>query len=127
MVLYILLRHQIGFQPVGDRLRTDFNGITLNMSKWPGLTIPFLIGANSTPTKYVNESDVNSLSARGSRNAYLTEAAWRNYNYIVIAPDGWNLELNGFNPTTNALVDFAQYIKLMGFQEDFFCGEVNQH
>jgi hypothetical protein len=105
-----------GWVPPGsNRFTGDFNGLTLDMSKWPGLSIPMLIGANSTPINMLM-SPMLILYPRAVQDAYLTETCWRNYKYVTIAPDGWNLTANGFNPTTSALIQFAQYIKSWGIK-----------
>jgi len=98
-----------------DGLRTDFNGITLDMSKWPGLSIPVLIGANTTPINMLM-SPMLILYPRKVQDAWITEACWRNYNYVVIAPDGWNLTENGFIVTTDKLIQWAQYLKSWGLK-----------
>ena len=106
-----------GWTPPGpNNFTSDFNGVTLDMSKWPGLNIPMLIGANSTPINMLM-SPMLILYPRAVQDAYLTETCWRAYNFVVINPgDGWNIVENGFNPTINAIVQWARYIKSWGLK-----------
>jgi hypothetical protein len=94
-------------------LRCDFNGITLDQARWG--TPPVLVGANTTPVTMLM-SPMLVLYPRYWQDAYLTEAAERNYSHIVIAADGWNLENNGYTPTPSKLVQWGQYLKSWGYR-----------
>lgn len=93
-------------------MRADFNGVTLPISRW-GVP-PLMIGANTTPVNMLM-TPMGILYPRKFQDAMLTEHAERGYTHFVIAPDGWDLAVNGFNMTPAALISWAQYIKSWGF------------
>ena len=94
-------------------MRGDFNGVTLDMTRWT-FTIPTLIGSNTTPINMLM-TPMSILYPQNIIDALLTEHAERNYSHFVIAPDGWNLEANGFTPTPANITAYAKYIKSWGF------------
>ncbi len=100
--------------PSGLDMRADFNGVTLDTSRWGG-DIPFLLGANSTPINMLM-SPMLILYPRKWQDAYLTESAERNYTNIIIVSEGWNLSANNFNPTPANITSWAKYIKSWGFK-----------
>lgn len=102
----------IPFGPDPLFLRADFNGVTLDESRW-GVP-PIFIGANTTPRSMLM-TPMAILYPRHWQDAILTEHAERGYTHFVIAPDGWNLAENGFEMTAQKLVDWAQYIRSWGF------------
>ncbi len=74
-----------------------------------------LLGANSTPVPMLM-TPMLILYPRQWQDACLTEHAERGYDDFVIVGGGWNLTVNGFNPTPAAIVDWAQYIQSWGFR-----------
>ena len=116
------------WQPNGPSplfFRTDFAGLTLDLTQWPGLTIPTLVGANTTPVTRLL-SPMLILYPRAVQDAWLTEACWRGYTHIVIAPDGWNLQANGLTMTTQALTAWAQYCQSWGFYVVLWRSQITQ-
>ncbi len=88
---------------------------------WTGLVIPFLAGANSTPPTMLM-SPMLILYPRAVQDAYLTEAAWRAYTEIVIAPGAWNADRNQYEETPQKTVQFAQYCQSWGFKVPLWNG-----
>ncbi len=95
-------------------LRADFCGVTLDSARWGG-DPPMLLGANSTPVPMLM-TPMLILYPRTWQDACLTEHAERGYDDFIIVGGGWNLTVNGFNPTPAAIVDWAQYIQSWGFR-----------
>ena len=100
-------------------LRADFNGITLNLSRWgiptpaPGRTLYDIVGANSTPAAMIM-SPMLPLYPRKLQDAWLTESAERAYDDVVIASEGWDFATNGFSFTIPTFVAWAKYVKSWG-------------
>ena len=101
-------------------LRADFNGVTLDATRWGGHP-PMLLGANSTPVDMLM-TPMLILYPRIWQDRCLTEHAERGYDDFVISGDGWNLVTNGLNPTPAAIVSWAQYVQSWGFRIVYWRG-----
>lgn len=102
-------------------MRADFNGVTLDPTRWGG-NPPMLVGANSTPITMLM-SPMVILYPRKWQDAHLTESAERGLTHYVISGDGWNLQANGFDPTPAAITQWARYVQSWGFKVIYWRGQ----
>ncbi len=96
-------------------MRADFNGVTLDLTRWNAQTLPFLIGANSTPLAMLM-TPMLLMNPRYWQDACLTEHAERGYDDFIVAPGNWNMPENGFDPTPEKLRDWCAYVQSWGFR-----------
>lgn len=96
-------------------MRADFNGVTLDLNRWSAQALPFLAGANSTPLAMLM-TPMLILYPRYWQDACLTEHAERGYDDFIIAPGGWNMPENGFDPTPPKILEWARYVQSWGFR-----------
>lgn len=96
-------------------LRGDFNGVTLDLTRWTAEELPFLVGANSTPLAMLM-TPMLPLYSRYWQNACLTEHAERGYDDFCISHEPWNQEENGRVFSAAEMVAWCRYVKSWGFR-----------
>lgn len=107
-------------------MRADFNGVTLNTSRWGGNVVADIkalgiAGANSTPYNMLM-SPMMIMYPRKWQDAHLTESAERNLTHYVITNGAWNEAENGRSFTPQQLVEWARYVRSWGFFVTYWRG-----
>lgn len=96
-------------------MRADFNGVTLEKTRWTAQPLPFLVGANSTPLEMLM-TPMLPLYPRYWQDAALTEHAERGYDDLVVSSQPWNAAENGRNFSPADMLAWCQYVKSWGFR-----------
>lgn len=97
-------------------------GITMTSGRWKGLRIPYVRGANTTPPTMLM-TPMLILYPRAVQDAALTLHAERGYDDLVYAPDGWNMDLNGFTPTPANILAWGRHLQSWGFRPVLWRGD----
>ncbi len=96
-------------------MRADFNGVTLDMTRWTAQTLPFLNEANSTPLSMLM-TPMLIMYPRYWQDACLTEHAERGYDDFIISPEPWAADANGFAYNIGTILDWCRYVQSWGFR-----------
>lgn len=123
---YFMLADFTGVTIPGDYMGnpTTDGEVRIVSGPYTGLTIPFLVGANSTPPTMIMTPMLPMYPAP-VQDAFLTEYLQRGYQDFVMAPSGWNFDQNGYHPSPNDLVAWAGKLKNLGLRVILWNGDPN--